>query len=356
MKRYYLEIDILRLIFALFIFLVHANGAFHNGLFDDGNYAVEFFFMVSGFFMAFHAEHKRDGKEKTGTNCAKYLLSRYLRFLPLLIVGTILGFVYFLIQANGVLSKDMIAYSLIDITCLQMFGFPGNYPSGVAWFFSATLIAIAILYPLLCKWGDNFSNPFGLFIGLILYGLLAHFVGNISSPGEWVGPVMRGTVRGIGSMAIGCFIYAIQKQIRIEKLSTLAFKTITCFKIVCYLALFLAMTFLSDSPCFFPLFPFYIVAVLLSFAGFTFIKETEWIKKIAAFMAKISFPFFVFHFRVISFIELFSERADILQREEDSWVKTAIAFFFAMALSFLYFAIEKAVLKRKEKIRNLFIK
>ena len=56
------EIELLRLIFCISVVFTHLNSFFNIGVFSRGTFGVEFFFLVSGYFMAKSAEKVVDNK------------------------------------------------------------------------------------------------------------------------------------------------------------------------------------------------------------------------------------------------------------------------------------------------------
>ncbi len=85
-----INIDILRLIFALFIVFYHIRYVVHAPIYDfpqNGYLAVDFFFIVSGYLIV---KSCRDNEEKgTETGTLRYCFHKLMSFLPYLIIAEI---------------------------------------------------------------------------------------------------------------------------------------------------------------------------------------------------------------------------------------------------------------------------
>ena len=347
-KAFNSEIGILRFVFAVFIFLVHVHDL-TGRFFGDGNFAVEFFFFLSGYFLAVHAIEKRDRTLSTGEACRNYLSRRYLTLLPLLLIAILFGAVTRLI-INGALTKAEILHSLGDVFLTQGYRFQGAFFTGVTWYLSVLMIGIALLYPLLVKWPSYFTNVFSIVFALFAYGTLAAVTGNLSDPGSSVGFLMKGTLRGLAAMSIGCFLYGTMPRLsKIRMLQHGFFRNV--IKWSCYLVVFAGMTFLTDSPYLFPLLlPFAVATGLSLYEGKLKTKSGGKFETFARFLQDLSLPFYLLHWNVIALTRRFAGQfLAPLPDKVRNLLTVGLAFLLSLAAASLFLLVEKAVKKAWKK-------
>ena len=347
-KTFNSEIGILRFVFAVFIFLVHVHDL-TGRYFGDGNFAVEFFFFLSGYYLAMHAIEKRDRSLPAGEACRNYLSKRYLSLLPLLLIAILFGALTRLIL-NGGLTKAEILHSLGDVFLTQGYRFNGAFFTGVTWYLSVLMIGIALIYPLLVKWPSYFLNVFSIVFALFSYGILATATGNLSDPGSAVGILMKGTLRGLAAMSIGCFLYGTMP--RIGKIRTLRHGLLrNVIKWSCYLVVFAGMTVLTDSPYLFPLLVPYVAAVGLSlYEGTLKTKAGGKIEAFARFLQDLSLPFYLLHWNVIALTRRFAGQfLAPLPDKVRNLLTVGLAFLLSLAAASLFLLVEKTVKKAWKK-------
>lgn len=179
------SIDFFRFLFCCIIFLLHYRCYFIsiyeiNDNFSGGYLGVEFFFLISGFFMMstlHRAPLITDSAEKSAF---LYLIKRYKKLYPLYIISIIL---YILSQKfiyDSYSIKLAILKGFPNFLALQIFWRPMNI-SIHFWYVSALLWASFLVYYLLLKNRDLFIyiiEPIALlsFIGITyrLYGHMAY--------------------------------------------------------------------------------------------------------------------------------------------------------------------------------------
>jgi len=139
-KQYFSNLDALRFLAFLGVFLYHHNYLFSNVfrkhdqlriLFDQGESAVSFFFVLSGFLITYLLLFEKNASSKI--NLRAFFLKRALRIIPLygLIIG--IGF-YFLpwlisITGNGLYSvnEGILPYLLFSANFDQIHILSGRH-------------------------------------------------------------------------------------------------------------------------------------------------------------------------------------------------------------------------------------
>lgn len=127
-KRFW-GLDGLRGVCALTVVLLYASGLFWGGpIFQHGYLAVDMFFLLSGFVIAFAHE----GQLRTGLGLARFLKVRARRLLPVFWIGAVFNIAIFIAMASAGYYPGYgtaIVWLIVPLTTLLMlpaFGTPGN--------------------------------------------------------------------------------------------------------------------------------------------------------------------------------------------------------------------------------------
>ncbi len=165
------EIEFFRIIFCIAVVLTHFNSYFKLGLFNRGTFGVEFFFLVSGYFMARSAEKIAD--DNYTQNTIVFIKNKMLTFMPYYIGAVIVHFVVLrvFIEHRSLWDLGVHIVKLIpESVFLQMGGFATeswvNVPA--VWYLSAMLLSMLVLFPLTIK----FKKSYGIiFLVFAIFGL-----------------------------------------------------------------------------------------------------------------------------------------------------------------------------------------
>lgn len=198
-------IDLLRFVAACIIMYFHFGKApFLRldgtwGSFPSGALFVEFFFMLSGYFAisSFHASG-------SSLNIGKFMLKKYVHFLPYTILATILGYtkVFLLsdLSFKQILSRSFMApfdALLWSNTGANLVGY-----MGVFWYLSAMLITMPLILYAARKFPSFFREYMVWVVPLFLYGIIIRNLGTLRTA-DWI----FGNLRAIAGMLLGCGIY-----------------------------------------------------------------------------------------------------------------------------------------------------
>lgn len=122
-------LDGLRGVCALTVVLLHASGLFREGpIFQHGYLAVDMFFLLSGFVIAFAHE----GRLRTGMGLARFAKVRARRLLPVFWIGAVFNIAIFIAMASAGYypgydtAMVWLIVPLSTLLLLPAFGTPGN--------------------------------------------------------------------------------------------------------------------------------------------------------------------------------------------------------------------------------------
>lgn len=121
-KRHYVALDGLRGVASVMVVLFHVFETFTNGdpqiqIINHGYLAVDFFFLLSGFVIAYAYDDRWGGMDLAG-----FLKRRLIRLQPMVIVGSILGALLFTFQTSPVFPK-MPDVSVAQVIGVMLLGF-----------------------------------------------------------------------------------------------------------------------------------------------------------------------------------------------------------------------------------------
>lgn len=210
------EIDFWKFISIMIIVLHHSYRVLgeRRVFFRQGSLFVEFFFIVSGYFMALSASKMQKANIETlGSETVKFVLKKIRGILPCYIFGaiaTLLGNIWL----NG-FDSTIMTWKLLktpfSVLFLEMTGIPGYNITASNWYLSAMFIAMFILYPLLRYRTDLFLKVIAPVTSALLYGYMIKHDSYMGDPYLWYGFCEKGLLRAIAGLSLGCAAYAVSK-------------------------------------------------------------------------------------------------------------------------------------------------
>lgn len=285
------EIYLLKFIFALVILLNHSkylvSEEFRNVttlIFYNGSIAVEFFFIVSGYFFA---------KSCLGQKVLPWkLMVQKVRsfFLPAFIAYLITFCGIHIVNKNvAIISiiKDLLR-SIYEPVLLRNTGFSGIYYNGPAWYLSALLLTMTLIVVPLYKHRENYLYIISPLIAVFLLGYLSHTYPSIRKTGVWSSFMYECQLRAIAEVNIGIFLYGIIQKV--QCVYTKAGKiVISLMELILYIAIFAYMQIYHTSDMDYAIILLISVAVYLSFTQQTYLADiAQGVSGIALFLGKYS--------------------------------------------------------------------
>lgn len=199
------QIDLLRVIFTVLTVLQHSiilnidnvNLPYSHA----GDFAVEFFFCVSGYYMVSSWEKSLDRFPNDNlNNTLSFMKHKFNGIVYQYLVGFLLAMI--IVPLPNLLNKSIGALDLLDNAIKHIPEFFGVYGAGytiydingnsVSWYISCMLLCMLVLYPLLCKFKRHFLCIGCPFIGVVLLALRYHDFGTFGTWTQWGGtPFIR---------------------------------------------------------------------------------------------------------------------------------------------------------------------
>jgi len=234
-RNYY--IDFLKFIFSIIIVFYHSwlfTGSFGDGYFNRGFYAVDFYFIVTGFLFINSVEKltKKKSKENIGLLNIKFVFNKIKQILPNILFIFIIG--YLLVYRTSSLDY----HKLFSDSTITEFLFSGFLNQGMlinksCWYISVMIIVLFILFPLAYKFKKNYNYLIAPLIIIITLGICNYFQIDINDPLGSDFIFINGFYKGIIFINLGVIAYEICNYIKKKHLThTIGFTVIeTCIYI-----------------------------------------------------------------------------------------------------------------------------
>lgn len=208
-----------RIVFTYIILVIHLDNVYHyvqdvgHGFTFTMYYAVDFFFIVSGYLLYQKLRGKSAPKD-----ALTYSLSRLRRIYPPYLLVLLLSFVAVCVGKKTELSPfSLFMDSFWEIVMLQGIGLgrEWNYLNPTLWFLSVMLIAGYVIYFCLQRWHDVFLKLVAPILMIIVASLLYRNVGSLDAvvviDEPWLNyPLFRGFM----DMMLGVYAWFLVEKIK----------------------------------------------------------------------------------------------------------------------------------------------
>lgn len=303
-------ISLLKFIFSLFVILYHFSKILEgNNKFEiclGGYLAVDFFFIVSGYYLY---RFILKIKENVYKENVKNIVKKVKKFLPYTIT---IGSIYLVFKyLMHTISKSEAIMSFFNIFLIDMTGLSGYSLNGPTWYISAMLIVSFVLTPIIYNMKDTYKYYICPIIVMLGLGYLYHisYSMNIFMT-QWNGYVYGGLVRALVDINLGIIIYNLSNLLLEKSNNIKKYKLkVNVISVLLYLVIFIYIIFNKNEGTI----DFFILVIIFA-ALITTFSETKINKlldtKLIRYLEKISLPIFLNHFffiEVLNEVNLFSK-------------------------------------------------
>lgn len=245
------KVEFWRFIFSIIIVLHHSRYLLGDDrcMFLGGSFAVEFFFLVSGYLMMASIEKRRDAPTELGRETAAYIGRKVKGLCPELFVAYFVALVFVSIVKGNTLLQSALLFinTFFEVTLVKMSGLPSNSLNGVTWYISSMLLCMTILYPLIRKFPDMMVRVVVPLIALLLLGYLGGNFDSPRTPREWIGLTFKGNVRAMAELCLGVICHQAAKKLSALSLSKAGKWLVSITEWLLYLAVIAYMYFETAS-------------------------------------------------------------------------------------------------------------
>lgn len=309
-------LEFMRFVFCLTILFFHIGkmllggvslkDGVHFALFPHGAMGVEFFFILTGVFLAHSAEKQSLQSEKKISilpDTLKYFNKKYISVFPQHVVAfAVLFGVMVLIHLN---MPNWSAWERLDTAVpsfflIQMTGIMGVPLNHIEWYLSAMLIAILIVYPLSRLNFRIFSRyiapvaSVGLFIWMCCeYPSLTGVTRPMYIGQEFF--IYKGLIRAVAEITLGTFVYSLGKYglaPLADKIGKSARIVLTAVEWIMYIAAVIITLLTLPYGWEYGALAVIFVGVTLSYSGLTYSGEL-FDNNVSYFLGRITLPVYL---------------------------------------------------------------
>lgn len=324
------EIELLRFVFAIGVVLVHSRNLFGEEwrYFLKGSFGVEFFFIVTGFFLAKSVSKKNEGGiprnlvKETLQFISKKVCAIYIELMLAAVFGLIFIFLTSTLPKKEVL---LIFFQSIPYDYLLLFatGFWKNNINVPVWYLSTMLLCTAIYY-LILRMTPEWLKKIGIpIVSMCLLGWMIKESGSILGPVIWTGLTFRGNIRGFAEIGIGITTYFVVQELgnitfsKISKIAFAIFKWISLIVIIRWICVGSTNKLL---PLYFVLLVFSLVIVFSQQAFDSKIYQNRG----CYYIGQISMPLYLCHYYFCSSEKELASLNNILPVDMEPWKKITV--------------------------------
>ena len=341
--------EILRFVLSIFVVGYHTRSIVDygsNSLFQFGYFAVEFFFILSGFLLARSLERAYTAERfRLLPDTGRFMWRKIKSFLPFHLVAVVLMMIVIAAfdtssfaarMESGWTGIFLLQSAVVWTTCEGII-----MPE---WYLSTMLLVMLIIYPCAVLLGRKIKNkvwiPVILLVGLAViavavgFGVQWRFTWNFSVD-----------LRGFGEICLGMLCYYLCRHISGKTVSKGGRTALAVTEGVCYAAAFVLMCLPFDiiGTIGIPLvIVLSAVAVTISFSGHG-LSSAKLSEKICLKMGALSLPLYLLHPVVIEF-------ASHTMTALPGWATVLLVFAVSIALTFAVYEIYAAL--KKHSVRR----
>ncbi len=297
-------IELMRFVLTIGVCLHHFYGTLvSEGCFPffNGYFAVEFFFVIGGCFLAAGAL-KMDLDQPLWQSGLQLLKKRFIKLLVPFYTGHLITFAIRSIAINQTGPAELFRNYISDVSLLtfvKQAGFDYFYGYGHTWYISSMFLAFLVIVPLLLRYRENFMYLAAPVVAVFLYGYMNHEYGeSISNLNLWTGFLLKGQMRAFADICLGVFLHGVITALRKIRFTAMGRVLLTMLEVASYTLLLYYM--FSDGRTLgrqdYVMLFFLGLAILLSLSGITFSKTLFAGSRIIPWLGQFSLYLYLMHY------------------------------------------------------------
>lgn len=289
--------DLLRFIFSLLIMAHHiyqigfANAPFHAALI-----CVEFFFMISGFFMISHYEAKANSfnTEYSAKEALRYTFKKYTSLmyyiLPCILLEYSLRVVSCIISEGGFSGAKTILLNLpLEASMFAQLTDTRYLPP--IWYVSAMIAVMPLICFLYLRFRQAFKYIISWSIPVFIF---------IARGGVW--PSTTGVdalMRSYCYISIGCFLYFVVMRIKRIDITSHLRLLFTCIELLCLITAIVLMAYNCETQ-YNLIVLLFVIEIIIMLSGCSYSTKLQ--GRFFSYLGKISLPIYTIHWSIGTFI------------------------------------------------------
>ena len=345
------KVEALRFVFCISVLLFHAqkyivgevslNNGIHLSLFPHGAMGVEFFFILSGFFMAksiykskYVAKSADENDEISfSKNSLNFLKKKYFSIFSQHIVAFVFAFISLALLNNfGIKEIILKAFdSIPNFLLIQMSGINFTNPNHIEWYISCMLIAMAIIYPICSKYYYNFTRCVAPVSALLILGYMIYTTNSLTGVTAWTGLCYKSLLRAIAEIALGTTAFELSRywgEREYDQKHRIAF---TLIELICFAGtmMYILMTFKRKYEVYTIILLFLLISIVLSGVSY---GDKLFNNKVVLFLGKMSLPIYLGQITAINLT-----RTYLTSLDENMQIVSVVIITLVLALFIMLF-------------------
>ena len=347
-------VEFLRFVFCCIIVVHHSldpNAGERLNFFVSGALAVEFFYIVTGYFAIKHVEEKKDSINGM-VDATKYTVRKLQRLLPYTVIAILGAYLFDFIAFRHLplIERLMRLQNLpSEILMMPMTGqitlSIEEYRCAQLWFLSSMLLALPLVIYACRKFNDVFKGYLVWFLPSMLLFHLANAWGSIAAWNVYENFFFSGTIRAIADLMLGGAAYYAVRFIKEKayepKAAMRVVYTFCEFAMLVFVVLSCHRSSLTSSDQLFVTGVIWTMLVIsLSGISYTGKMFSGALSPLWRFLGNLSMPVFCLHWTVFKYL--------------GTYLGDPIPYYGKLALQFVigaifYLVISKTVAKIKKR-------
>lgn len=347
-------VEFARFMFSLLVIGYHVQMSFSGdeiNFFENGALAVEFFFLISGYFLARSIE-KINSKENSNfvlDSCC-FMANKVKGILPTHLTA-ITAIIIVILVCDMSNAGTLIVQGLPSLFLVQEFIVWNNaYANALIvpeWYISSMLICMAIMVPIAILLRKKIKGVFVVLVLLGVLGVLAIIVGLCMN---WTfTTTFVYDLRGWGEMCIGMFAYYLSNMLSKKQYKSALTNILKIVEIVGY-SIPMILGFIPMNATLQPVFMGVavvgvFVAISITFAGKGIAISNSKLNAVLGYLGSLSLAMYLFHPVIISLL-------DYTYIGIEDWAKYLIVFVATLVLAAFFNLIVGLIRKFIAKIKS----
>ena len=270
-RNYY--IDFLKFIFSVIIVFYHGwlfTGIVEGGYFGRGYFAVDFYFIVTGFLFIKSVEKiiKKRPKEEVALLDIKFIWNKIKSLLPNIVFIFIIG--YIIVYHNSILNIHNL-FTDRNVTEFLLAGFLGEgmWINTGCWYISVMILLLFILFPIAYKYKKNYNFYIAPLLIIATLGIIKHFEINTLDPTLYKNIFINGFYKGVIFINLGVLAYELCNYLKKKETTKKQRITFTVIESILYLFLLANMHYAIAGKYLIAILFFIAVAITFSNISYT---------------------------------------------------------------------------------------
>lgn len=337
--------------FCILIILFHIASIYPDFRynFKYGSIGVEFFFLVSGYFLAKKCI-SYEPKESLGEETFNFMKSKIKKFIPYIILLMIVGIPYLTFIKHYTLTEHVMTFYKILLIPTNIDTDPSVY--GILWYLTTMIVVETVMFPLIVKHKKNFIYIISPIIVILLMNYILVETKIIVSPWTKTPFALKGILRGFLVMNLGMYLYILSEKFNKLKLTKLSKAILPIIEIFLYLSIFYISN-IKSAHSKFDIFMLILISIGLLISANPNVYLTKISNnKVFYFLEKLSLPMYIYQWVIIYGLEVLLRKLGVIT---NYWIFSLLTILILIFVSIIVMYIVKFYEKHKHKITRLFI-